>query len=520
MANMPRIVYGSMAGVILGAVLFIAVVALVKRVILHQIEEQLTDLKIHASETSLDLVSRSVTFHEVSWGDQNTVGSNTPGSLHIRGVQLKGIRIVPLILRNALHARSLIIDSGSVEINKNYVRSRSNTSNLIGLSIDSIQIINVYLAVLNDTALQFHGMVDLMIGGLQIPNVTDMTPWLTSRFDFFNIQLRGLQFHETGSLYTTDVQKFSVNSVKKSLTIDSLTLSPLYGKYEFARKKGKQTDRITLTIPKITVSGIDLSRLKDSVVHILDISIRNTHLQLFRDKRVAFVPGNDIPLPLEMISKRPFTIAIDSVHVHNANIFYEVFPERGFHAGNVSFDKLEATMDHISNHKYYKNIKQATLVAHANLQEKGFIKASFTIPYGKRQRYTAVGAITHLPLPLLNPLVENVAFTRMVSGKLNRLKFKFEYNDLSSAGSILIDYEDLKVQSLTKEKDATPNEFKSFLLNVLLRNNKGKSVSKEKRTGVIKFERDRQKPIFNLWIQSILSGLENSVIELPGKNKD
>jgi hypothetical protein len=246
-----------------------------------------------------------------------------------------------------------------------------------------------------------------------------------------------------------------------------------------------------------------------------------THdLQLYRDKRVAFVPGKDIPLPQELISKFPFTIAIDSIHVHDASIFYEIFPEKGFHPGNVSFENLSATMDHVSNHRYYKNIPQATLVAQANLQGKGLIAASFTIPYSKKRLYNATGVISHLPLPLLNPMLENMAFIRIVSGKLNSLKFEFDYNSFSSTGSILINYEDLKVQSLTKEKEADPNELKSFMLNIMLRNNKGKDVSKEKRTGVINIEPNRKKAIFNLWFKSILAGIENSVIDLSVDNDD
>jgi hypothetical protein len=227
------------------------------------------------------------------------------------------------------------------------------------------------------------------------------------------------------------------------------------------------------------------------------------------------VPGDNIPLPMAMIGKIPFTVAIDSVHIRESAIFYEVFPEHGFQTGNVSFEKLEATLDHISNHSFYTTHTQATMAAHATLMKQGLIAASFSLPYDENQQYRATGTITHLPLPQLNPILENLAFIRIVSGKLNALNFDFSYNDLKSTGSVLVNYEDLKIQSLTKEQEPTTKEFKSFLINTLLRNTKDKNLPRQKRTGLISFERDRKKAVFNLWFRSILSGLEKSVIDFP-----
>jgi hypothetical protein len=177
-------------------------------------------------------------------------------------------------------------------------------------------------------------------------------------------------------------------------------------------------------------------------------------------------------------------------------------------------------LDHISNRPFYTTHTQATIAAHATLMKQGLIAASFSLPYDENQLYRANGSIKHLPLPQLNPILENLASIRIVSGKLNALNFDFSYNDLRSTGSIVVNYEDLKVQSMTKEDKPTPMEFKSFLINALLRNTKDKSLPRQKRTGLISFERNRKKAVFHLWWQSILSGLEKSVIDLSANPED
>jgi hypothetical protein len=99
------------------------------------------------------------------------------------------------------------------------------------------------------------------------------------------------------------------------------------------------------------------------------------------------------------------------------------------------------------------------------------------------------------------------------SGNLNNLYFKFTYTDKVSNGRVTINYEDLKIDGLKKEKNPVINDLKTLLINTVLKNDKDKSVPMEKRTGTIEFERDRQRQIFNYWWKSLFSGIKSSVLE-------
>ncbi len=98
-----------------------------------------------------------------------------------------------------------------------------------------------------------------------------------------------------------------------------------------------------------------------------------------------------------MIRDLKFGIAVDSIKIIDADITYEEFPEKGFHTGKITFEKLNATLDHLTNRDHYPDHKQATLKATSYLMGKGLIKAEFSLPYGKAQVYTqkAVSAIFH-----------------------------------------------------------------------------------------------------------------------------
>jgi hypothetical protein len=79
------------------------------------------------------------------------------------------------------------------------------------------------------------------------------------------------------------------------------------------------------------------------------------------------------------------------------------------------------------------------------------------------------------------------------------------------------------VTGLKKERSPDESDFKTFLINTIIKNDKDKDVPIGKRTGKIEFERDRKRQIFNYWWKSLLSGIKASVLnseKSSGKSKD
>jgi len=249
------------------------------------------------------------------------------------------------------------------------------------------------------------------------------------------------------------------------------------------------------------------------------IEIKSPKLHVYRDKRLPFIKEKNTPLPIAMIRDLKFGIAVDSIKIIDADITYEEFPEKGFHTGKITFERLNATLDHLTNRDHYPDHNQATLKVTSYLMGKGLIKVEFSLPYGKAQVYTAKGSLNNFSLYRLNPMLENVAFVSVTSGRLNQLAFNFDYTDRKSTGTVLINYEALKINSLTKEEDPEKNEIKTILLNTFLKKNKDEKLDKERRMGTIDFDRDRRRAIFHYWWHSVLTGIKSSATESPRKKE-
>jgi hypothetical protein len=214
---------------------------------------------------------------------------------------------------------------------------------------------------------------------------------------------------------------------------------------------------------------------------------------------------------MELLSSVGFPIEIDTITMDNAKVTYEEFPEDGFESAKVIFQNLQATFTNVGNRIYYNKPKFTTLRASAKLMGKAKVDATFQMPVGGGN-YHATGKISGFALAHLNPILENLAFMSVESGRLNELDFTFDYTDKVSTGSLMINYTGLKIKSLKKQEKEQKNELKSLIINAILKTDKDSNTPEAKRTGEISFERDQKRQIFNYWWKSLLSGISASVL--------
>ncbi|AYB29841.1 DUF748 domain-containing protein [Chryseolinea soli] len=509
---------------LLSIVLFVAGVVLsriVKAKAIAALEEKNGTLE----DLHVNLFQRAVTVDGLAWTATSPDTSKIPNHIAVKRLRMSGIHVLAWLIHKDITVDKIELTEGDAtySVEKAVKKDSARRSSLDAappspfkmFSVGELVLKNVKATIHIDSLQTVSGDASITLTALQFDPAQGKRDLSALKIksvqaDFTSVQL-------SSKLYITKISSVHLNSAKGKLSLDSISLTPKYGRYAFARKVGRQTDRFTLRIPEIALEGLVFNPLNDSTV-VSSVHIVSARLHVFRDKRFPFVKHHNVPLPVAMIRKFPFALQIDSVKISNARIVYEEFPEKGFHTGQVEFDDLNATLTHVDNRDSSAQGK-ATLVASAKLMGKGLITSTFLLPYGKQQSYRAEGHVRNLPLPALNRAMENMAFVNIVSGKLSDLYFDFYYNDDHSKGSILVNYENLKINGLTKEKQSHASEFKTWLINLFIKNDKDKTVSEAKRLGVIDFERDKRKAIFNLWWKSLLSGLKSSVLDGPAKKE-
>lgn len=308
--------------------------------------------------------------------------------------------------------------------------------------------------------------------------------------------------------YSFYVKEINYNADAQELNIDTVKLTPLYNKQEFAERSKKENTRLTVVIPYIKSEQCNLKSNPEFTLNAAEVRLQ-LYLESYLDKRYLFDKAPDKILPVEFIQKKlPLTLHIDTLRVEDSYAEHEEFPEIGDETGKVFFTKLNATLANLTTEKPADKKHLPTLSATALFMGIGDLRAEFGFPGNPNGNYYASGAMYNFPFTKLNKAIEPLAKARIESGQLNWIKFNFKYDNDRSDGQVEMNYNNLKVLALKKDDPDKKAGFKNFILNTfILKKNLDGSAEVEDRSGTIQFYRDRRRSLFNYWWKSVLSGV-------------
>lgn len=507
---------------ILGAVI-IAASFIVSARLEVKIREKLLAAGFHTKSISISLLKRSVELDSVLYASPDITAKN-PHYLFIQKVKVNGVHIYSLLKKKEIIIDQVVVAQGSIRYNKNFKVKKDSSAtadpeNKINrIRVKYISVTTLDAAVMNDTLAESSGTINnFEAGELNLSFRQDTT----YSIGWMEAHLENLQQSKKEGLHSFAVSKIDYTSKDERLEADSFRIIPTYNKPDFARIAKIQKTRLDIVVPKIIFEGIKQARFfSDSTLEITRIYIPKPRVHAYRDKRYPFVRDWIMPLPIEGIRRLPFKLRIDSIVIHQANIAYEEFSEKGLEStGTITFNRLDASFAGLSTELKQPDRKSFwTLVANCKVMDNGSLHATFKFPLNRTVNYQAYGSLRNMNLTSLNPTLGNLTRIEIKEGTLNDLRFNFSYNDDVSKGEVLINYSDLNLTALKKEKVREVNKILSAAINTIVKSDKDKSVDKSKRTGVIDIERDKKRFVFQFWWKSLLDGLQSTFTD-NGKNK-
>lgn len=487
------------------------------------ITQKLNEAGLDVKSVSISVLNRSVELESVSLALPDTL--KNPHQLFIQKIRVSGIHIYSLLKKKEIIVGHLIIQNGEIFYNKNFTIRNDSSENppkfeMKGLRVKHLAITSIHTALLNDTTKELEADIrDLELGEFKMSLTRDTSysiEWIEAEIDNFRQSKKG-------SLHTFAAKTLIYNSREEHLEVDSFQVVPKYTKSDFARIAKIQKTRLDVLLPKIIFDGIKHNRLiSQSTLEVSKIRIPKPIVHAYRDKRYPFVRDWIMPMPIEGIRRLPFTLDIDSILIDRADIAYEEFSEKGLPVtGTITFNKLDASFAGLNTAIRQPDKKTfCTLVADCKVMDNGVLHATFKLPLSATVNYEAYGNVRNMNLKSLNPALGNLTRVEISDGTLNDLRFNFSYNDDVSTGEVLINYKDLKLQALKKEKrNHETNKLLTAAINAIIKSDKDKSVDKSKRTGVIDIERDKKRFVFQFWWKSLLDGLQSTFTDNGKKKK-
>ncbi|HEX5170178.1 MAG TPA: hypothetical protein VFW11_13465 [Cyclobacteriaceae bacterium] len=498
--------------------LFVGGILLSRRystIIEKQIQENLAPgIKLDFESCKINLLARTIIFRRLEVHVRPDSVSDQHHIFKARDVTLSGIHVLPFLINRKLHINRVVCQSTDLTIERSLLRDSLVTdsrrkNNFAGAEIDYLKIDDLRLSLRKDTLIELRCRMNISARKIVIPEKNDVGQ---SHFQFTLDESSAdeIFYSPDGALYNLAIKRINLDE-RTNLVLDSIRIDPKFGKVEFARKVGKQIDRFDSVIPKVKINNLHAYPITDSTINASGIHIYSPVLNVFRDNRLPFIKEHEVPLPVNILKRIPWTLSADTVQVHQADITYEEFPADGDSSGRVTFNDLQASVFNFTN-------EDATGIDHIDLDVKtkfmnsGLLAVSFDLPLQDKATYTARGALLNFNLVTINSMTEPLAKMRIESGVVKQMEFHFDYDEYSSAGEVEINYNNLKILSLTeKESKTVIDKFKTFLLNVfVIPKKKDEATPVEKRKGEIEFKRDPKRSIFNYWWKSLFTGIKSS----------
>lgn len=355
---------------------------------------------------------------------------------------------------------------------------------------------------------------DVHIKNLRIDSVTTYAKERWFEAKEFDISLKNLQYTLPDSTYILSFHQINISYIHSMIVIDSFQLIPAYGKYEFAKKAGRQTDRITALCKNILMMGFNTKNLLEKrQLAGKKIILQSLKIHAFRDKNIARVEKR-IPTFQELLKKINLKLNIDSLVMVNSEIAYEEHAREATSPGEILFKKAEAIILNLYNDSIQMQNKTTFVRAKCLLMGKADLNAAISFPLDHDGVFSCSGKLGEMKLEDLNSVLEKNAFIFATEGKIDSMHFSFQADKLSSKGTMKLAYHDLKVAVKNKKTDdttAVKERVVSFIANnIVLKKNNPEHADKLRKANMY-YERNPNRFIFNYCWKTLLSGIKTTI---------
>ena len=442
----------------------------------------------------------------------------------IESVKIKGIHLIKALFRKKYHVREVNIFNSRINGEVAFQKKVGTA----GVSPVNIRIENLFLdkffVDLKDTATaQTYFVKDgvLKVYDIDIEKQDTLSSGIVRQFDFGAPEFKTVT---ADSLYTISGIEINYSATSNTLTADSFAIKPNYTEYEFTAKSKFQVNRIEAELSGLTFHNFSVSDyIKSGNISSSYIEIGEMDMQVFKDKRKEF-RHTEKPTFQDMIYNYPNELNIDSIAVLSGNIVYTEHSEKAVEKGSISFKDINARIYKISNDTIYKTEKAYLEInANALLNGKGMLSILLKARIFDNQNTFAVnGTLSGMEASDLNPIFEKSAAIKIISGKINSMRFSFSANNTKATGNMKLLYEGLKFEIINKqtgETTALKEQVKSLIANIIVFES-NPLPGKEVRTGIIEYESDPERFLFGYLFRSLLSGIKTSVTKTNPKKSN
>ncbi len=300
------------------------------------------------------------------------------------------------------------------------------------------------------------------------------------------------------------------NYSKKTLTLDSFAYHPTQERDVVIANTPHQTDYMTFKTGAVKFTDFNLEKYeKDSAIIANAITLTNPLITIYRDKFPPFLAGKIKQLPVDKIKNIKVPVSIQNINIVDGSLGYTEKNAKTRAEGTVLLAHMNAKIANIKN----RNISQADslqIALDAYLMDSALIRLRVKESYtDSLSGFLMTLRLQPTSLSFLNPVLAPLSNIIITSGAIDSLHLRAVGREYLALGEMKMYYKNLKIKLIkdgNEENTTFVTKAISFLANafIIKKNNNG-------RTGLVYFERLRDRSFFNYIVKMTFSGMATSV---------
>lgn len=300
------------------------------------------------------------------------------------------------------------------------------------------------------------------------------------------------------------------NNQTRTLSLDSFSYAPTRSRDSVLINTPYQADYTTFRSAGISFVEFDIDRYRaDTAFVAREVNIVSPEVRIYRDKLPPLRTGVIKPLPVNAIQQLSFPVGIQQVNIKDGELSYTEKNAKTRAEAVVYLTDINGSLSNIKNRDILRSDS-------LNLSLNGYLLDSAFIDLRVKQSYldTLSGFLMTLrvqptSLSFLNPVLTPLSNVIIKSGNVDSLHLRAIGTEHIAFGEMNMYYHNLRIK-LVKPGEPDKTTFKTRLISriantfVIKKHNRG-------RTGLVYFERLRDRSFFNYIVKMTFSGLATSV---------
>ena len=479
---------------------------------------------LEIGKVNISIIKSGIELENITLSPKPQNDSLTDFKGEIASVKFKGVKLFKALFKNDIDVSEVNIFNSRFA-GKFPFQEKPGPAKVspLNIRIDSVVFDRLVVDIkdrLTSRAFSLNDAV-LKVYDLQVAKLDTLSNGIIKQFDF-NAQQQVTV--SADSMYTLTSTGINYSATLNSLVIDSFSVHPNYSNYEFTARHQFEIDRFEAGLSQILFHDFSASDfIKSGSLTSSYIEIGKLDMNIFCDKRKEFNHVNK-PAFQDMIYNYPGMLSIDSIGISGGNITYTEHAEKANEPGTISFDRLNALIFNITNDTIYKTEK-AFIGFKAEAYLMGKAKMNVLLKgrlFDNQNTFAVNGTLSGMEVMELNPMLEKNTFIYATAGKIDAMNFSFTANNTKATGHMKLRYNGLNIavkNKRTVDTTAVKERVISVIANMKIVNS-NPMPGEEVRQGVIDFERNPEKFLFNYCAKSLLSGIKSSVTKTPDTRKE